>query len=403
MDGGGALRNGQNIYGLSQLGELDVLYIGPTADINPLPCMRMCEVFAIDASLQRAHGFVQKILLNLKIFFGGYYPQFAGYYLREVVDWINRKAAQGASYDYIVVEELALAYYIPYLGRIGRVIVFDAHNVEGVLRNQMESGGAGLARYIGLDTLKRTMLRRNLEKLERQAVRGATLVWACSELDRELLLETYGVHIKCFVVPNTIKVDGYTYSDRTPEVADWTALPLAVVYMGTYSYRPNSDAAMVLMTEIMPLLRLQHTRVKLYLVGRSPTPAMVTYAKDHGDIVITGSVESVEPYLKMACVLAMPITLGSGTRLKVLEGFAARRPIVSTSKGIEGLEVADGVNVIIREDPVDIANAIIDLWKDAETRTRLCNAGFRLVGERYSWDSAADQIRNSVILGAQVQ
>lgn len=390
------MRNGQNIYGLGQLGDLDVLYIGQDAKIDLPPAVRSCEVFAIDESAQNRGGGFNKILLNLKIFGAGYYPQFAGHYLRSVVEWINRREADGVVYDYIVVEELALAYYIPYLKRIGRTVVFDAHNVEGLLRNQMEAVGIGFARFVGFGALKRYVLRKNLERLERKAVNNSDMVWACSDLDRNLLGEIYGAHIKCFVVPNAINVDNYVYADRELETASWSDKPLTVVYMGTYSYRPNSDAAMTLMAEIMPILRSQGRQVKLNLVGRSPTPAMIAYAKQYPDIVITGSVDSIEPYLKMACVLAMPIALGSGTRLKVLEGLAARRPIVSTSKGAEGLEMENEVNILIQEEPAGIASAIVSLWENVEMRKKICERGYGLVKERYSWNSAAQCIADSL-------
>jgi glycosyltransferase involved in cell wall biosynthesis len=402
MDGGGALRNGQNIYGLSLLGKLDLIYIGTEKKINPLPYLNACEAFTIDSSGKKAHGVLHKILQNVKIFLGGNYPQFSGYYVPDVVKWILRREASGLIYDYVVVEELALAYYIPHLKRIGRTVVFDAHNVEGILRSQMESAKTDWSRYIGFGAFKRFVLRRNLEKLESRAVNTADLVWACSDLDKELLLNAYGAAIKCFAVPNTINVDNYLYKTRELETGSWADKPLAIVYMGSYSYLPNSVAALTLMTEVMPILRNKSNGVKLYLVGRSPTPDMVAYAQSHHDIVITGSVDSIEPYLSMACVLAMPIGLGSGTRLKVLEGFAARRPIVSTSKGAEGLEIEDGANIIIREEPAQIAQAILDLWQNTDLRARICDSGFCLVKDRYSWHSAAQSIHDSLSPFAEI-
>jgi glycosyltransferase involved in cell wall biosynthesis len=107
----------------------------------------------------------------------------------------------------------------------------------------------------------------------------------------------------------------------------------------------------------------------------------------------------VLPYLEQACVVTLPIAWGSGTRLKILEAFAVGRPVVSTAKGAEGLDVVDGEHLLIRDDAAAIANAAIELWHRPDVRSRVCGNAFELVARRYSWPAAAERIAESLGVG----
>ncbi len=109
-----------------------------------------------------------------------------------------------------------------------------------------------------------------------------------------------------------------------------------MLYMGSFGYRPNVDAAFELAEEVLPALRRLGARARLTLVGRGPTPEMERLAAEDPDIVVTGSVPSMLPFLSRPCLMPVPLRHGSGTRLKVLEAFAAGYAVVSTAKGVAG-------------------------------------------------------------------
>ena len=129
------------------------------------------------------------------------------------------------------------------------------------------------------------------------------------------------------------------------------------------------------------------------VLGRNPTPSLLEQPQAAS---VTGAVESVVPYLEQACVVALPITIASGTRLKILEAFAVGRPVVSSAKGAEGIEALNGTHLLIRETPESIAEAVIDLWNRPVLRTTLCQNALELVRTRYSWSIAARRIAQSL-------
>jgi glycosyltransferase involved in cell wall biosynthesis len=104
----------------------------------------------------------------------------------------------------------------------------------------------------------------------------------------------------------------------------------------------------------------------------------------------------VLPYLERPCIVTVPITLGSGTRLKIIEAFAVGRPVVSTAKGAEGLDAADGEHLMIREGAQAIADAAIAVWRSSTLRNRLCRNALDLVRSRYSWAAATQRIIQSL-------
>ncbi|MGH8021047.1 MAG: glycosyltransferase [Opitutaceae bacterium] len=177
-----------------------------------------------------------------------------------------------------------------------------------------------------------------------------------------------------------------------PAEIDWSSLPATVLYMGSFPYYPNEDAAIRLIRDVMPALRKFDPQARAVIVGRDPTPAMREAAQDDPNITITGAVESIVPFLREPCVVALPIALGGGTRLKILEAFAAGAPVVSSCKGAEGIEAADGVELFLRDEPEDFARAVMNLWCNPALRGRMRAAARQLVSRRYSWNYAADRI-----------
>jgi len=107
-------------------------------------------------------------------------------------------------------------------------------------------------------------------------------------------------------------------------------------------------------------------------------------------------VDSIVPYLSAAAIMALPIMIGSGTRFKILEAFAAECPVVSTRKGAEGIDAEDGTHLLLRETPEAFADAILGLRADPPTTARMTAAAFALVRNRYSWEAAGRDIARSL-------
>ena len=381
--GGAALRNQQNVRALATLGPVDVISVGPADPLAvAVPGVRHYEHVPRGESSLASRLWSKRWLVEATA-----HPMVAALHQPNAIAAIERRL-QAASYDVAVVEELALAAFLPQLQHVARVTVFDAHNVESALSGEMAaSQDAGW---------KRRLMDRRLAQAEKYFALRANRIWTCSEQDRRGFAGLTNDAAPIDVVPNAIDVDSYAQPDREHEADDWSAEPLTMTYLGAYSYYPNEQAALELIKEVLPLVQSRGFRARLRLIGANPTPAMKAAAAGRDDVEITGPVESVLPYLKQACLIVLPLRLGGGTRLKILEAFAASRPVISTAKGAEGIEARDGEHLIIRESAADIAGAAISLWNDRHLRTKLCGNALRLVNEAYSLQSTAARIRASI-------
>ena len=124
-------------------------------------------------------------------------------------------------------------------------------------------------------------------------------------------------------------------------------------------------------------------RAHLYIVGREP-PKEITELHTGTDVIVTGTVPDVTPYFKESSVVIVPLRVGGGTRVKILEAFAHRKAVVSTSIGAEGLQVEDGIHLYLADDAATFASRCLTLMTDPSARRTLGEAGRRLVETRYN-------------------
>ncbi len=165
-----------------------------------------------------------------------------------------------------------------------------------------------------------------------------------------------------------------------------------VLFVGVLSYEPNRIAGEFLLEKIHPMLRSILPHARCTIVGRSPSRSMLDAALRDSSITLAGAVEDVRPYLAAADVVVVPLMQGGGTRLKILEAFAAQRPVVSTTKGNEGLRARSGEHLLLADDPQSIVAAIARLWLDAPLRESLTQAAYALVADEYSWSAVSDAV-----------
>jgi glycosyltransferase involved in cell wall biosynthesis len=296
-----------------------------------------------------------------------------------------REMVAARTYDLAVVEQIVMASWLPLLRKAGIRSVYDAHNVEAELAADLETeAGAALP-----GRFKARMLHRRMQQVERALVGGADIVWACSAIDAEALQRLYAPRRPITVVPNAVDVAAFAEVRARQAAPPAPDAPIRLVYTGTLSYPPNEDAALTLVRELLPALRAAGERVRLSLVGRNPTEAIKAAAAGDPDVEVTGPVPSILPWLAEPCLMPMPIRLGSGTRLKILEAFAAGAAVISTAKGAEGIEGVDGRDLRVAERVEEFTAAIRGLWHDQATRLAQTAAAFRLVDARYSWEAAA--------------
>jgi len=227
-------------------------------------------------------------------------------------------------------------------------------------------------------------LRKILEIfLEKITYKYAKLILTVSERDKEFLMK-YGVRQdRIVVIPNGVDTKAFTPSLNTTKIEARYKLKdfYKVIFVGNMEYLPNQEAANLITTHIAPKVLSLIGNVKFLIVGRAPSELRT----NSSDVVFTGVVEDVAEFLAVSDVAIAPLFQGSGTRLKILEYFSCGLPVVSTSIGAEGLDVKNGVNILIEDDMDKFATKIIDLLMNKELRIRLGKAAREFVTKKYDW------------------
>jgi len=209
----------------------------------------------------------------------------------------------------------------------------------------------------------------NVHRLrEERCLRNFDGVFVCSRDDALLLQKMY--RCAAFVLPNTVTLPPAVHSGRHAT--------LTLLFVGSMDYHPNEDAALQLADVVLPCIpRSSHFGAQLLIVGNRPPDSVLALGSRRG-ITVTGAVDSVTPYYRQATLAVVPLRAGGGTRIKILEAAAHCVPVVSTPVGAEGLDVADGRELLIAHTPEEMADHCVRLWQDDGLRSRL-------VRNAYSW------------------
>jgi glycosyltransferase involved in cell wall biosynthesis len=226
---------------------------------------------------------------------------------------------------------------------------------------------------------------RKLKRYEALVMRSCDAVIAVADEDRGTLLRL-APDATIAVVPNGVDTG---YFSRA-EMANSRVGPLAfsaptLVFSGTLDFRPNVDAVTWFVREVLPRVRAQRPDARLLVVGKRPAPALRRLA-DEGALLLTGEVPDARPYIAGAGVYIVPMRIGGGVRLKLLEALALELPVVSTAMGAEGVAgLRPGEHCLVADDAAGFAEAALRLFGNAGLCRRLGSAGRALVRERYDW------------------
>jgi glycosyltransferase involved in cell wall biosynthesis len=216
---------------------------------------------------------------------------------------------------------------------------------------------------------------------ERKLLASATKIAFISARDRAA---TVGASPSSAIIPNAVDPDFWNPRGDRRE-------PNTLALTGVMNYRPNEDAAQALIHEIMPGLRTRLREPNLLIIGRAPTSQIVNAAKPLTDVVVTGEVDDVRPWMERAQVFVAPIQFASGMQNKVLEAMAMELPVVTTTVVAEGIEI-DGPGsapVIVADNNREFIDAVVELLNDPERRREMGKAGREYVTQHFSWLSSA--------------
>jgi len=287
------------------------------------------------------------------------------FHSRALLEAVHADLADG-DFKLVHLDELLLARVVP----DGRTIpvVQHHHKLDTVLYESL-SISASLAQRFD---------RWKLRRLEAESARRYRHHLFCSQDDADTLRARHGA-LDCAVVPS-----GFDPASFRPDPAASPRERARLVFLGSMDYGPNVEAVVRFVRESLPLVRAARPEVLFEIVGASPAPEVRALAGP--GVQITGRVEEVRPYLARATALVVPLAIGGGTRLKIVEALALGTPVVSTTIGAQGLGLVHGTHLTLADGAEAFAQATLALLADPEAAARLGERGRAYVHEHYRWD-----------------
>jgi glycosyltransferase involved in cell wall biosynthesis len=284
------------------------------------------------------------------------------------------------SFDLLVFDKLFVVELMDGVGESIPVLLAE-DNVESDIARKSLDRATGLVHKF-LDWLE----WRKLLAFERRWVSRFPFCAAVSERDADLL-RALSPTTQVDVVPNG--VDCGSFAPPNNQRAQENLL-----FFGTLSYAPNADGLIWFCQEIWPRISQARPNARLDVVGLHP-PARVAALDQLPGVQVTGFVPDIRDKLWSATICVVPLLVGGGTRLKILEALAAGCPVISTTIGAEGLSLIDGQHLLIADTPEQFAQGVLALLQSPDLRSRLAEAGQEVVTQQYDWQTIALQLERT--------
>lgn len=257
--------------------------------------------------------------------------------------------------------------------------VLFQHNVESMIwKRHFEVQGNPLKKAYLHDQWRKTWV------YERSACQRFDMVVAVSAADEDQMRTEFDLK-HSGAVPTGVDIDYFRpRNTTTPEKYN-------IVFTGSMDWLPNEDAIQYFVSEVLPLIRHRVPDVTFTVVGRNPYPSLLELSQRDKNIIVTGRVDDVRPYLEHASVYVVPIRIGGGTRLKIYEAMAMEKPVVSTTIGAEGLPVSDGEQLLLADTPKAFSDAVVKLLMSPEFAQTLGMRAAATVRQQFGWEEVASR------------
>lgn len=277
-------------------------------------------------------------------------------------------------FDLVQCEWTPYAAYLPAAPGVRQLIA--THNVESQIWSRRCAHSKRVLEriFFGLQAWK-------MKRFEYRVLCRADQVTAVSELDAAQL-RSWGISGVC-VVENGVDLDTFSLPAGTHGGDD------EVLFLGSLDWYPNEEAVCWLLREIWPRIQAQRPQTRLRIVGRRPTAELRSAIASQRGVELNADVADVRPYLGGATVVVVPLHIGGGSRIKIIEALAMGRAVLSTSVGAEGLAVEEGVHLHLADTSHVFATRLLELLDSPAKRQHLGANGRQLVRERYGWDRIA--------------
>lgn len=303
-------------------------------------------------------------------------------YRDERMTHLLQQVLQSDRFDIVQVESLHMAQYCL---ELPQPIVLDLHNIESLLMKRYAKQEPN-----PLKRLYAEITWRKLATYERDVCGRFTHCLTCSDEER-VLLQTRSRVDRVSVIPNGVDINAHPGADWT--IQQSLELRERIVFVGRMDYHANIEGVRWFCRSVWPRIRAACPGAIFQIVGGHPIPAISRLARA-GEIEVTGYVTDVRPYVHDASVVVVPLRIGGGTRLKILEALAMEKALVSTTVGAEGIEAVPSRDLVIADRSEDFADHVISLLAQPEVRRKLGAAGRRLVQRQYNWANIVENLED---------
>lgn len=243
-----------------------------------------------------------------------------------------------------------------------------------------------------LQRLRRFLAYWKLRRYENQIYSSFDLALVCSNLDVNRAQKYIRIRPdKILCIPNGVDLQVIPADSVQP-------VPNTLIFNGALTYEPNLDAMRFFLSDIFPFILAKNPHVRLTITGKTDGVPIESLPHYDGKVSFSGYIENIHRAVASSMVCVTPLRQGAGTRLKILEAMAAGTPVVSTSKGAEGLEVKHNHNILISDDPQQFASYTLWLLENGEFRSKIVKEAHNLVATQYDWVKIGDNLTRAIDL-----
>ena len=289
-------------------------------------------------------------------------------------------------YNIIYIDHLPMYVYSSLCRKLwpGAKIVLDEHNCEAmILKRKAEST---------FNPLKKAFVfyeAKKVKRFESRAVLSADKVMVLSDIDYSILKSYAGKDFNHTIIPIGV-VDRGMKKQR-----DNRTNILNILFVGTMTWEPNNHGLIWFLDNVIPIMEKKKMRYKFYIVGKRPSEDIKKRAKVYSDIIITGYVESIDEYYDICDCMIVPLFIGSGQRVKLIEGFSKGMPAISTTIGAEGLKYIDGENILIADNADKFIECLEKMYID-DKRAKIGNNARDLYAIEYSPEAISRRLKEAL-------
>lgn len=293
---------------------------------------------------------------------------------------------QRNTYDFIFARYIFLGQYLLRMkNRIKAQTIVDLDDIEftkSLQSMRMDGYRNGYDRFRKL--FNNIALERYYKKLD-----ALSKVLVCSTKDKDYLREKFSLH-NVYVIPNALETQNY---DGVKDFDREALSRKTILFCGNLDYEPNRDGIDWFVKEVFPLIKQREPLAKLHIVGIDTKKAMSEYENKDSVFGFSNAI-SVPPFYQQSSLVVVPIRIGGGTRIKIIEAFFCRRPVISTTLGAEGLNAIDNEHCFISDKPNEFAKRCVEIFNDYLTANRLVRAGYALAKKHFDAQDNSLRIKN---------